>query len=70
VKAFNVAKFIGMYEIKGGSADELMRFVAYLYFSGFAGGRVLRLTKKFTDGLCHENPAGLQGRCQWWSQGW
>jgi hypothetical protein len=62
VKAFNVTKFIGMYEVKGGRADELMRFVACLYFSGFAGVRMERLTKKFADGLCHENPAGRQAR--------
>lgn len=31
VKAFNVAKFIGMYEVKGWSADEFMGFVTCLY---------------------------------------
>jgi len=30
VKAFNVTKFIGMYEVKGGGADELMGFVTCL----------------------------------------
>jgi hypothetical protein len=62
VKAFNVAKFIGMYEVKGGSADEFMRFVTCLYLSRFPGARIVRLTEKLTDGLCHKNPAGLQAR--------
>ena len=62
MKAFDVTKFIGMYEVKGGSADQLMRLVACLYFSGFGGVRMVRLTKKFADGLCHKNPAGLEAR--------
>jgi hypothetical protein len=62
MKAFNIAEFIGMYEVKGGSADELMRFVTCLYLSEFREGRMVRLTKKFTDRLCHKNPAGLQVR--------
>jgi hypothetical protein len=43
VKVFNVAKFIRMHEVEGGSADELMRLV----------------TKQFADGLCEKNPAGI-----------
>jgi len=62
VKAFDVAKFIGMYEVKGGSADKLMRFVTCLYLSRFPGPRMVRLTKKLTDGLCEKNPAGLEAR--------
>jgi hypothetical protein len=31
MKAFNVTIFIGMYEVEGGSADELMRFVTCVY---------------------------------------
>ena len=30
MEAFNVAIFIWMYEVEGGSADELMRFVTCL----------------------------------------
>lgn len=62
MKALNVAKFIGMYEVEGWSVDELVRFVTCLYFSGFPGAIMVRLTKKFTDGLCQKNPAGLQAR--------
>jgi hypothetical protein len=62
VKALNVAKFIGMNEVEGWSVDKLMRFVTCLHISGFPGARMVRLTKKFTDGLCQKNPAGLQGR--------
>jgi hypothetical protein len=62
VKAFDVTKFVGVYEVKRGCADELVRFVTCVYLSGFHGGEMGRLTKKFTDGLCHKNPAGLQGR--------
>jgi hypothetical protein len=36
VKTFNVAKFIGMYEVEGGGADELMRLVTYPYLSGIS----------------------------------
>jgi hypothetical protein len=43
MKAFNVAIFVGMYEVERGSADELMGLV----------------TKEFTDGLCQKNPAGI-----------
>ena len=62
MKAFNVAKFIRMYEVKGRSANELVRFVTCLYLSEFPGARMVGLTQKFTDRLCHENPAGLQGK--------
>lgn len=64
MKAFNVAKFIGMYEVKGGRANEFMRFVTCLHLSGFRGARMVRLTEKFTDGLCQKNPAGLQARSE------
>ena len=55
MKTFNVGKFIEMYEVKGGSADELMRFVTCLYLSGFPEARKVTLTKKFTDGLSEKS---------------
>lgn len=60
MEAFDVAIFVGMYEVEGGGADKLMRFVTCADFSGSTGEMTQMLTKEFTNGLCHKNPAGLE----------
>jgi hypothetical protein len=43
VKAFDVAIFVWMNEVKGGGADEFARFIA----------------EEIADRLCQKDPAGL-----------
>jgi hypothetical protein len=49
VKIFDIAKFIGMNEVKGGGTDQLTRFVTCNRINKLRDGMARMLTEEFAD---------------------